>query len=109
MAGGSTTPGAVAKGRRLMSFDPHQKAYVCIHVFEGSRPVRLVSRPEGNWCFLCGDLHDDTSSSYRVVGIAHLFRQDSGLNELENLAYDWEAERAEAGEPWLRTRCGSTE
>lgn len=85
--------------------DPHQKAYACTHVFEGSKPVTLVSRPDGDWCFLCGEEHKDEASSYRVVGIGHIFDKDPSLKELRDLPKDWEAERAQLGGEWLRTRC----
>lgn len=88
-----------------MSVTSHDKAYVCIHVFNGSSPVRLVSRPDGDWCFLCGQEHDEVSSSYRVVGIDHLFDKDPSLIELQDLPTNWEAERTDPGEFWLRTQC----
>jgi hypothetical protein len=83
----------------------HQKAYVCIHVFENTRPVLLVSRADGDWCFLCGQDHEDNASSYRVVGIGHLFERDPSLLDLVDLPVDFEAERAKPGEPWIRTAC----
>lgn len=91
--------------RIAMPIDRHQKSYVCTHVFEGSRPVLLVSRPGGDWCFLCGGEHPEDASSYRVVGIGHLFEKDPTLISLEDLPPDWEAEREEVGKPWIRTRC----
>ena len=84
--------------------DPHQKTYVCTHVFYGNAPVLLVSRPDGDWCFLCGAAHDDSAAQYRVVGIGHLFEHDQTLIELENLPVDWEAERTIVGGQWLLTR-----
>lgn len=83
--------------------DPAQKAYVCTHVFDGTAPVRLVSRPEGDWCFLCGEIHEQTGSAYRVVGIGHVLAKDLSLTGLQDLAPDWEAERVEPGLPWIRT------
>ena len=81
----------------------HQKAYVCIHVFEGSRPVLLVSRRDGDWCFLCGDGHEDVADNYRVIGASHLFARDPTLAEVADLPPDFEAERATAGGPWRRS------
>lgn len=86
--------------------DFHLKAYVCSHVFDGSAPVLLVSRPEGDWCFLCGAEHEASSSSYRVIGIGHLFERDSTLREIQDLPADWEAERRRPGDPWSRTQLG---
>lgn len=47
---------------QILKVDPHQKAYVYPHVFDDSIPVLLVSRPEGDWCFLCGVVHSDTTA-----------------------------------------------
>lgn len=86
-----------------INIDNHQKAYVCIHVFENSRPVLLVSRPEGDWCFLCGSGHDNDASAYKVVGIGHILDGDTTLSGLVDLAPNWEAEREAVGEDWIRT------
>lgn len=87
--------------------DPHLKSYVCIHVFENTRPVLLVSRVDGDWCFLCGGMHDDSASSYRVVGIGHLIDRDPTLVAILDLESDWEAERAAVDQRWLRTQHSS--
>lgn len=84
--------------------DFHQKAYVCTHVFEQQRPVLLVTRPEGDWCLLCGAVHADNADAYKVVGIGHLLEGDPTLSEILDLPADWDAERAAPGEPWVRTR-----
>ena len=84
--------------------DSHQKAYVCSHVFDRISPVMLVSRPDGDWCFLCGQLHDQSSLEYKVVGIGHVLEEDKSLTEVTDLAPDWEAERSEIGGKWMRTR-----
>ena len=80
----------------------HQKAYVCIHVFDSSRPVLLVSRPDGDWCFLCGAEHENTAANYRVVGKGHILDRDATLNELADLAPAWEAERTSPSGTWVR-------
>lgn len=79
-------------------------AYVCIEVFKGSKPVKLVTREDGGWCFLCGDEHPDHADFYRVVGIGHEFAKDPTLLELIDLADDWEAERTDVGAIWIRTK-----
>lgn len=84
--------------------DGHQKAYVCNHVFDHEAPVMLVSRPDGDWCFLCGELHGESGMEYRVVGIEHLLSADKTLSEVSDLLPDWEAERSEIGGKWMRTR-----
>lgn len=83
----------------------YQKSYVCTHVFEGSRPVLLVSRPDGDWCFLCGgNDHENSADSYRVVGLGHVLNRDRGLVDQLDLGPGWEAERADASSAWLRAR-----
>lgn len=86
-----------------VQIDNHSKAYVCVHVFENRKPVLLVSRPEGDWCFLCGGEHDDDASAYRVVGMGHIFENDATLFELADLAANWEAERESVDRKWIRT------
>lgn len=81
----------------------HQKAYVCVHVFDQSRPVLLVSREDGDWCFLCGDVHPDSADHYRVVGRGHVVYRDFSLSSILDLLPNEEAERVAIGEPWIRT------
>lgn len=64
----------------------HTLAYVCIHVFEDTRPVLLVSRQEGDWCFLCGGEHEQKAENYRVVGRGHILARDAALHQLTDLA-----------------------
>jgi hypothetical protein len=82
--------------------EPHTKAYVCNLVFDRSRPVLLVSRADGEWCFLCGDSHEDDPSAYKVVGIGHVIEADQTVVELRNLPADWEAERESFVSAWVR-------
>ena len=84
--------------------DYSQKSYVCIEVFRNERPVLLVSREHGDWCFLCGYDHPDDPSSYRMVGIGHVLERDPELNAILDLMPNEEAERAAPGQPWIRTK-----
>ena len=84
---------------------PHEtKSYVCVHVFERTMPVLYVTRPDGDWCALCGVDHGDDASSYRVVGLGHVVEQDPTLSEVLDLAANEEAERVEVGGRWVRSR-----
>ncbi|MCS0585531.1 hypothetical protein NX784_28520 [Massilia pinisoli] len=85
------------------TMDFHHKAYVCIDVFENRKPVLLVSRPDADWCFLCGEEHPDDASYYRVVGIGHILEKDPSLKEVMDLQPDEEAERSSPDSSWVRT------
>jgi hypothetical protein len=89
--------------------DMHQRAYVCKHVFDHSRPILLVNRSDGDWSFLCGEVHPQDASAYKVVGIGHVLESDASLQELHDLPADWEAERKEVGRGWVRTPCIATD
>ena len=83
-----------------MLFRSH-KAYVCSHVFDRARPILLVSRPDGDWCFLCGKDHPEDASAYKVVGISHVLDEDPSLRQLGDLPPNWDAERKRVGEAWV--------
>jgi hypothetical protein len=80
------------------------KCYVCLHVFSGEKPVLYVTRPEGDWCALCGDDHAEDASAYRVVGLGHVLDRDPTISEVLDLSANEEASRDSVGESWVRTR-----
>jgi hypothetical protein len=82
---------------------PNHKAYVCICVFREEKGVLLVSRPDGDWCFLCGGEHADEASAFRVLGIGHLLNTDNTLHQVLDLQPDEEAERSAPEAPWVRS------
>ena len=88
---------------------PHLRAFVCVEVFEGTKPVLLVSREDGDWCFLCGGFHKDDNKWLRSVGIGHVFERDPSLLALLDLNPDWEAERQDPSSPWIRTELNAGE
>ena len=88
--------------------DSHAKAYVCRHVFDGSHPILLVSRADGDWCFLCGGYHENDASDYRVVGIGHVVESGRTLQKLHDLQVEWEAERQNAESAWVSTPIDAT-
>lgn len=77
---------------------------VCTHVFERSRPVLYVTRPDGDWCFLCGDEHAAGSSDYCVVGLGHIVEHDPTLTSVLDLNENEEADRSAVGDVWVRSR-----
>jgi len=80
-------------------------AFVCRHVFEGSRPILLAANEEGDWQFLCGAVHKP-GDGLRVVGLNHLGEQDPSIVEVLDLQQSWEAERSGMGSPWARRTTG---
>jgi hypothetical protein len=80
------------------------KTYVCIHVFDSERPVLYVTRPDGDWCALCGDDHPQDASFYRVVGLGHVLDEDPTVVDVLDLDVNEEAERTTVGGPWVRSK-----
>ncbi len=86
-----------------MATQPHLRVFACRHVFERQKPVLLVSRADGSWCFLCGGQHEQSIADFKAVGLSHVLKQDSSLNSLWDLEAGWEAERADIASPWRRS------
>jgi hypothetical protein len=84
-----------------MSVERERAAFVCSHVFEGSRPILLAAHEEGDWQFLCGGEHG-SGDGPRVVGLNHLLAREPGINAILDLPQNWEAERPDVGRPWIR-------
>jgi hypothetical protein len=82
--------------------DAHTKGFVCSHVFSGERPVLYVTRPDGDWCFLCGGEHAQAGWEYRVVGMSHVLDADQSLCDVLDLGPNEEAERDAVGGSWTR-------
>ena len=76
-------------------------AFVCSHVFAASRSVLLVARENGDWMYLCGEVHAE-DEPYHVVGAEHLLSRDPSLRQVADLPDNSEAERAGIGMPWTR-------
>ena len=86
----------------------HIAAFVCSHVFEGSRPVLYVCTKGGDWQLLCGEGHGEDELP-EVVGLNHLLARDETLREILDLNDDWQAERERVGSPWVRSACSNNE
>jgi hypothetical protein len=74
-----------------------------MHVFEQTKPVLLVCREDGDWSFLCGEVHPQEAGSIRAVGLGHVLARNPDLKVLHDLGPDEEAERSAPGQPWVRT------
>jgi hypothetical protein len=79
------------------------RSFICVHVWNAERPVLYVTRPDGDWCLLCGDVHPDDPSSYMAVCLGGVIQADTSIGELLDLAPEEEAERAKVGERWVRS------
>lgn len=67
---------------------------------EENRPIlRVVHDHDGDWQFLTGD---QMPEDIRVVALSEIVRSDQTLNEIFDLEYGEEAERASVGEEWER-------
>lgn len=86
-----------------MSTEIHHHLRACRHVYERERPVLLVSRFDGPWCFLCGGQHEQPTKDFKAVGIVHILEQDSSLSDLLDLEPGWEAARKDVTSPWVRS------
>ena len=88
---------------------PHIATFVCMHIRDGERPVLWVSRPDGDWCFLCGQSDHGGVESYCIVGMSHLVDHDATLREVLDLRRDREAERLVVGGRWTRSEINYSE
>lgn len=81
----------------------NQKVYVCSHILSGEEDVKLVVHEDGDWMFLCGQLHEDDPSNYKVVGFGHISQIDPTLFDVIDLENNFEAERECVGSTWIKT------
>ena len=81
----------------------HWRVFVCRQVVAREKPVLLVSRADGDWCFLCGGQHEQSTTDFISVGVGHMLEQDGSLVELLDLKSGWEAERKDRNSPWIRS------
>lgn len=86
----------------------HLRVFVCKHVLDRERPILLVSRADGPWCFLCGGTHEQSTNDFKAVGLEHVLEQDASCLELLDLEEGWEAERRAPLAPWIRSIPGKT-
>jgi hypothetical protein len=74
-------------------------------VLHREKPVLLVSRADGPWCFLCGGPHEQSTADFKAVGLECVLEQDASLVVLlDDLEPGWEAERSDVTSPWKRSR-----
>ena len=85
------------------------KTYACLHVIEKTRPILYVTRPEGDWCILCGDNHPENEAYLRVIGMGHAIEYDPTLLEILDLLPNEEAERSKVGGQWVRSASEATD
>lgn len=70
---------------RLDANASSRAVYICQHVFDVERPIRLVVHDAGgDLMMLCGETdHDWESHRPRVVGLGHLLGRDPGIGGLD--------------------------
>jgi hypothetical protein len=90
-----------------MFSDERLGVFCCGHVFRRERPVLFVAHADSDWQFVCGKSdHSDPAEPYHVsVGV--LLEVDSTLHQVSDLPLDWEAERNDRSEHWIRHRMGT--
>jgi hypothetical protein len=79
------------------------KCYVCLHVFDGVRFVKLVYRDKDDLVLTCGELHQVDSDCARTVGLEHVLADDPTVEEAISVPSSWQAERSEFGKPWRKS------
>jgi hypothetical protein len=82
---------------------PEAKCYVCTHVFERERFVKLVYRDGQDLVLLCGDLHEIDSDCARTVGLAHILEDDPTIADAVTVQSGWQAERSRFASPWNKS------
>ena len=88
-----------------MTDRPHLRVFACRHVLHREKPVLLVSRADGPWCFLCGGPHEQSTEDFKAVCLEHVLEQDASLVVLlDELEPGWEAERSDVTSAWKRSR-----
>ena len=75
-------------------------AYICPHVFTGTRPVLLVAHEGGDWQFLCGSTHPDDKP--KLVCLGCMVEKDATLWVLADMPIGWGADRTSKDAVWNR-------
>jgi hypothetical protein len=88
-------------GTEVNADDAEVAAFVCSHIFRATYPVLLVARENGDWMYLCGNVHAE-SEEYYAIGREHLIDRDSTLAATTDLPDQTEADRVAVGSPWTR-------
>ena len=78
----------------------HLRIFTTRQWLEEHKPIlRVVHDHDGDWQFLTGD---QIPEDIRVVALSEIVRSDHTLNEVFDLEYGEDAERASVGEAWER-------
>lgn len=82
-------------------YEPHNLSiFTTRQWLEEHKPIlRVVHDHDGDWQFLTGD---QIPEDIRVVSLSEIVRSDHTLNEVFDLEYGEDAERASVGEAWER-------
>lgn len=76
----------------------------CLHIVRDKQAVLSVSRPGGDWIFLCSSDHhyeDDNTDKLVTIHWQHLLDNDQSLSEIQKmLLIDYTADRKYLGDDW---------
>lgn len=73
---------------------------VCHHVSREGHPVlRVVHEPDGDWQFLCGGKHSDSTDA-DIVCLEQVVAEDPSLNKLAKLGCNHSATRGDLKSKW---------
>lgn len=82
---------------KLGDLSPKLETYICEHVFRAERDVKLIAfNRDGTLQMLCGENHDWTLESGRLVCAGHLLDRHPALKDLD-MAPGHGADLTEAG------------
>jgi hypothetical protein len=74
--------------------------FCCEHVFSGAPILYVTHDHDGDWQFLCGELHQD--SVPKLVCLGCILEKDASLWSLADMPAGWGADRADGTSGWNR-------
>jgi hypothetical protein len=81
--------------------DRHTAVFVCKRVIEGADLLRAVHDDDGDWQFLCGDMHEeDGDDTPVIVCLECLVARHPDLNQVADLEPGMAAERPSGTASW---------
>lgn len=85
--------------RKLTDDSYHIAVFVCSHIFDNTRPILYISKDDGEYQFLCGDIHEENELP-RVVGLGEIVESDESVLDVMDLNDGQDAERKTVNDSW---------